>query len=652
MNDKEYKIQNEAMLLRLKDAKSIWYQETIDNQYVVFKGSFIGEGKKTILDIVCDANYIFYFNGKLLSLSQSPSYPEHPIVDSISFTSLKGQNDFLILAYHLGSKGFSSYCSQKAFLRFAITENKKTLQISNENIQSALSSQYISGRKELLTPQLGYRVFLDFTKDERNLPFFESVLIDKSDSLFELRRNKKCVLDFKNFQTNKSIRVKKNTYRIDLKEEQVGYLSFSLNSPCSQKAVISYGEHLVNDELVYQIGNRNFSFEINLQKGRNDFFEGFLRVGARYLELNLEEDLLEEPFFGLVPVSYPFKEKKLYQIKKEYLPCFLAARKTLECCYHEHYEDCAWREQCLYALDSLNQIDAGLLLFKNTEQIRSSLRLFSQDIRKDGLLSICSPSRDGLTIPSFSLFYITAVLHYIEATNDISFLKETLPKLKNVLSSFTSRLSNGLTSTFEGEDKWNFYEWEPGLEGELGKPGKKKEDLVLNCLLILALEDFDKLLALAKEDENHENLIETLRFSIKETFLDSKDGLYFMSLDDPSKSVLGNSLVLLAEVPSKEEGEEIASKLFSYKNYGLTETSLSMKRFYYDALLKTDKEKYQEYVRKDAMRSMDVMLQDKDSTGTFWETLDGYKAFEGAGSLCHGWGTILVKYLFETPFDK
>ena len=77
-----------------------------------------------------------------------------------------------------------------------------------------------------------------------------------------------------------------------------------------------------------------------------------------------------------------------------------------------------------------------------------------------------------------------------------------------------------------------------------------------------------------------------------------------------------------------------------------------MKRFYYDALLKTDKENYQEHVRKDAMRSMDVMLQDKDSTGTFWETLDGYKAFEGAGSLCHGWGTILVKYLFETPFDK
>lgn len=647
MNDKEYKIQNEAMLLRLKDAKSIWYKETFDDQYVVFKGSFLGKGERTILDIVCDTNYTFYLNGKLLSLSQSPSYPEHPIVDSIHFTSLKGQNDFLILAYHLGSKGFSSYCSQKAFLRFAITENEKTLQISNGNVQSALSSQYISGRKELLTPQLGYRPFLDLTKGENDLQFTKSVLIDKSDSLFELRRNEKCVLDFKNFQTNRPLRIKKNTYRIDLKEERVGYLRFSLNSPRPQKAVITFGEHLTNGELISQIGNRNFSFEMNLCEGRNDFFEGFFRVGARYLELCLEEEPTKEPLFGLVPVSYPFKEKKLYKVKKEYLPYFLAARKTLECCYHEHYEDCPWREQCLYALDSLNQIDAGLLLFKNTEQIRSSLRLFSQDIRPDGLLSICSPSRDGLTIPSFSLFYITAVLHYVEATKDIEFLKETLPKMRSIVATFTSRVSNGLVSTFEGEDKWNFYEWEPGLEGELGKPGKKKEDLILNCLLVIALEDFDKLLALAKEDENHKNLIETLRFSIKRTFLDTKDGLYFMSSDDPSKSVLGNSLVLLADVPSKEEVEEIASKLFSYKEYGLTEISLSMKRFYYDALLKANKEKYQEYVRKDAMCSMDIMLQDKDSTGTFWETLDGYKAFEGAGSLCHGWGTILVKFLFE-----
>lgn len=652
MNDKEYKTKNQEMLLRLKDAKCIWYKESFEDQYVVFKGSFEAKGLKSVLDIVCDTNYIFYLNGKILSLSQSPSYPEHPIVDSIHFTPRKGKNEFFICCYHLGSTGFSSYCSQEAYLRFAITENEKNLQISDENTESALSEQYRSGKKELLTPQLGYRLFLDMTKDDKEASFFKSVVVNKSKSHFESRRNKKCVLEFHDFVTNNPVNIKANTYRIDLKEEQVGYLTFSLFSPRAQKAVLSYGEHLVDNELVSKIGNRNFSFDILLKKGRNDFFEGFLRVGARYLELTLEEDLLEEPFFGLVPVSYPFKEKKLYKVKKENLPFYLAAKKTLKSCYHEHYEDCPWREQCLYALDSLNQIDAGLLLFKNTEQIRSSLKLFSQDKREDGLLSICAPSRDGLTIPSFSLFYVTALRHYLEASEDIAFIKKVLPKVKEVMSTFIHRISNGLVSTFEGEDKWNFYEWEEGLSGELGKPGKKKEDLLLNTLLILALKDFDFLLDKVGEKENHEELIKELRFAIKNKFLDQKDGLYFNDLESSSKSVLGNSLVILSDVASSEEMKGIATKLHSFEEYGLAETSLSMKRFYYDALLKADEEKYKDFVKEDAKAAMELMLNSKESTGTFWETLDGFKAFDGAGSLCHGWGTILIKYLFDPSLGK
>ena len=648
MNEKEYQNKNEAMLLRLKDAKSIWYKETFDDQFVLFRGHFEANGRKSVLDIVCDTNYAISLNNTFLSFSQSPSYPEHPIVDSIRFTTKRGRNDFLILCYHLGSKGFSSYCSQEAYLRFAITENGETLQISNENTESALSEQYLSGRKELLTPQLGYRLFLDLSKDDKNLSFSRSILVDKSNALFELRRNKKCVLGFHDFRTAMPVKVKEKTYRIDLKEETVGCLTLSLFSPIPQKAIVSYGEHLVDNELVYKIGNRNFSFEMALKKGINDFFGPFLRVGARYLELALEkEDVLEEPFFGLVPVSYPFSEKKLYKVKKEYLPFYEAARKTLVSCYHEHYEDCPWREQCLYALDSLNQIDAGLLLFKNTEQIRSSLRLFSQDKREDGLLSICAPSRDGLTIPSFSLFYVTALKHYLEATEDIAFIKELLPKVKDIMFTFLKRMSNGLVSTFEGEDKWNFYEWEEGLAGELGKPGKKKEDLLLNALFILALEDFDFLLERAGETINHKEKIKELRIAIKNKFFDRSDGLYFNDCESISKSVLGNSLAILAEVPSEEEARRIANKLLRPEEYGLTPTSLSMKRFYYDALLKADPEKFKEYIKNDAIKAMESMLGSQDSTGTFWETLDGYKAFDGAGSLCHGWGAILIKYLFD-----
>ena len=29
---------------------------------------------------------------------------------------------------------------------------------------------------------------------------------------------------------------------------------------------------------------------------------------------------------------------------------------------------------------------------------------------------------------------------------------------------------------------------------------------------------------------------------------------------------------------------------------------------------------------------------------TFWETIDGEKAFENAGSLCHGWSAMPIYY--------
>lgn len=38
---------------------------------------------------------------------------------------------------------------------------------------------------------------------------------------------------------------------------------------------------------------------------------------------------------------------------------------TLKCCMHEHYEDCPWREQALYTMDSRNQMLCGYYAFKD-----------------------------------------------------------------------------------------------------------------------------------------------------------------------------------------------------------------------------------------------------------------------------------------------
>ena len=66
-----------------------------------------------------------------------------------------------------------------------------------------------------------------------------------------------------------------------------------------------------------------------------------------------------------------------------------------------------------------------------------------------------------------------------------------------------------------------------------------------------------------------------------------------------------------------------------------------MKIFKYDALLATDKEKYQAWLLNEIRREYGKMVE---RGNTVWETIEGAVAFDNAGSLCHGWSSIPVYY--------
>ena len=85
---------------------------------------------------------------------------------------------------------------------------------------------------------------------------------------------------------------------------------------------------------------------------------------------------------------------------------------------HDHYEDTPWREQALYAMDSRNQMLCGYHAFGEYAFPCANLLLMSKAERKDGLLSICFPNADELTIPSFTLHYFTAVEEYTAYSGD------------------------------------------------------------------------------------------------------------------------------------------------------------------------------------------------------------------------------------------
>ena len=389
-----------------------------------------------------------------------------------------------------------------------------------------------------------------------------------------------------------------NYYLIDLGEETVGLPVMEFNSQCKQKIIVAWGEDLQNGHVRRIIGERDFSFEYIAKQGKNAYTNYMLRLGCRYLELYAEQPI-ELTYLGIIPQIYPVKEKPFVSNeldKQIYDVCV----RALKLCMMEHYVDTPWREQCLYAFDSRNQMLCGYYAFenKNAEYAKANLLLMSKDKRVDDLLSICYPCGMDLTIPSFSLYYFMAVREYIEYTGDISLGKEVYEKLISIIETFIKNRQDGLVCTFEGINHWNFYDWSKYMEGKLHEYDTAHPDLMINALFILALENLRYIAEKTGKDFSYGSLIEETRNNARKAFYNAETGVYSLTEKGKEYTVLGNALAILSGIAGNKNAlcEKIVSGEF-------VDGSLSMKCFKYDALLMTDKEKWQgqvlDEIRKD-----------------------------------------------------
>ena len=607
-----------------------------EDEYSSYFASFEStEDKELTLLIVGDSDVAFYLNDELVYFGLSPSYPTHPIADEVKAKAKKGKNEIRIILYYFGGTTFSSYCKGPARLKFALTDEKGGLVLgSSKEILSCQGPNYLSHRKKTITVQLGYSYCYDANQEAKGL--HRSYEVGDYGTI-EMRINKRCEL--KGRAPYEISRLGRGHYLLDFKQETVGYLDLDFTSPKKQKIKFAYAEHKEGESIAYLVGPRDFSIDFIAKPGRNQFLGTFRRLGLRYLEVFAEEDL-DIAYLGIQKVAYPF-EKIPHKLESPLLQrIYDTCVYTLECCYHEHFEDCPWREQCLYAMDSFNQAISGFVCFANTEQMKSSLQLIAYDEREDRLLSICSPSKANLTIPSFSLFYIRAVDLYLEKTKDIEFVRRIYPKIKSIMNVFFAKEEDGLLYTFDHDGTWNFYEWAETLDGGLGQKQSKKADLILNALFALTvpcLERIEDKLGIAHD---YDAFKARNKERAREEFL---RGSYFvMSKDCEVCSQYGNALAVLAGYADEEETKSIAQE-FLNPSSKFVHSTLSSRPFVYDALLKAD-EGNAYYVLEDIKRTYGKMLA--DGASTFYETELGWKDFDNAGSLCHGWSACPI-YYFE-----
>jgi hypothetical protein len=152
----------------------------------------------------------------------------------------------------------------------------------------------------------------------------------------------------------------------------------------------------------------------------------------------------------------------------------------------------------------------------------------------------------------------------------------------------------------------------------------------------MALDSYEAICKCLGTAFPYAGLAEELRWQINSR-LRTAEGMYELHEGGGELTALGNSLAILCGAARNEEARRVCKALVSGE---LSPSSLSMNVWKYDALMKTDEEKYREYILTEIRNSYKIML-DNGST-TVWETLDGSKAFGNAGSLCHGWSAVPI----------
>lgn len=631
------------------ESEWIWMQkEQEKDSYGEFVSDFLYTGGAISLKISVDSNYTVFINGVFVTSEQYPDFPHYKVYDEIDITKFCniGQNRLAIVAWYYG-ENFMTYYIGRAALRFEACCEEKVLAFSNERTLSRTSRAYQSGFCTVLTPQLGYSYCYDATKEDEwktkhEDGFSHSFVVKQNLPLFK-RQIKKSVIS-KRTQT-KLIKRTENYYLYDIGYEDVGYLTLKVQSSSKQKIKVCYGEHIEDNKVRSVLPWRNFYFEIVVGEGVTKYTNYMRRLGCRYLELHSEKPI-EIEYLSVLPCTYPLNKIEKTLTNPLHQKIYDVAVRTLELCVHDHYEDCPWREQGLYAMDSRNQILCGYYAFGEYAVPRDNLFLMSKVDRDDNLLSICIPTTFDYTIPSFSLHYITAVYEYCVHSGDLTLAKKVLPKMQDILRTFTNKITNGLATNFVTDKEpgyWNFYEWREGLNGYAKEDKELRIDAALNCILSIALQNMQKICELLQVEADYGALAQTINENINKVFYNTERGLYSNHSESNEFSELVNALAILCGAATGTVAENICA-ILSDKN-DLSSVTLSMSCFKYDALLLVNEKKYAPRVIR-MIETVYKKMLDAGAT-SFWEDEEGADAFDKAGSLCHGWSAMPVYYFHK-----
>ena len=679
---------------------------TEPNVYADFFADFSSvSGKQYVLRLSVFGDYALYLDGSDFPVAfHAYTDDEHrKTFEEIDLTSvLSAGNHRMKITVYSPNRDFSTYRKNPPALRFLLTEDKAPIAYSTERTLCRQNPFYESGDGvPTVSGQLGYAFVYDATLKKAD-PLASAVLVPNvNDEVYPrpipplsfsapvapLRIQSGLFREAEDAQNEKraAVRMQKaeldslsgkpdGKYAIyDFGREETGYLQITTNADTPTELYIGYGEHLCDGRCRTAIGGRNFAVTLKVPAGKFTFFAPFLRLGLRYLQVMAKSESIDfAP--ALIMCNYPVTEEPLAAPKGTiHEQIERVARHTLHLCMHDHYEDCPWREQALYALDGRSEMLTAFYAFKETKLTAASLRLMANSIREDNLLELCSPGRVSITIPYFSAAFVLALGEYYLHSGDEETANDLLPVAYDILSGYYGRMKHHgwLLPSYRQKQYWNFYEWQDGLTESIGKesdPEALTFDAPLMAMVSMAFTAYaDTLTAIGKKN-NDEAMIdqgdavlhcsEELNEQLNNYFYDETKGLYrtylSVSLSDgspyppekPHYAELTQELAVLCG--AAKDGNRLDDLLDRiHHRTEMIPSTLASALFRYEALLMSP-ERYAETVKEEIAERFGRMLN--EGATTFWETDKGERDFSNAGSLCHGWSAFPA-YLYIRYHD-
>lgn len=448
---------------------------------------------------------------------------------------------------------------------------------------------------------------------------------------------------------------------IDTGREQVGFLDIDITAPDGAVIDICHGEHLEDGRVRSRIGVRNFTDRLISKAGRNRLFYNHRRLGMRYIELHITNcsggDIILH-YAGITRLELPLPQQSTFECPDRSIQKLNElSYDTLKLCMHEHYEDCPWREQALYAYDSRNQMLYGYCIWGNYNFAAVSLDLLGKSFDGKDYIELIAPGKSGLTIPIFTMVWITAIYENSLYSGNCELAEKYLSQIDTIIDSALERTIDDvpdLYHTGSGKRIWNFCEWNGKLSRLEGHPQS-----AYNIYLFEALNSAAKLHNLFGNTARQTQLLakaQKIGKAVEEYFYNSSKGFYAASrhlekgedadfemnndINCDTEDIFDEGyehiqqIMLANDLVPEEKKAALIENILSGK---LRRIDLSAFCYLISGMMKSGAETRRRLAEL-IPEPFEYMLH--NGATSLWETDKVFDTF-GGGSLCHAWSSVM-----------